>query len=187
MQQKPYNLIRKFHWHKFIPNPHHMMEFMWNFLIRLYGFAALFYYEIFLRNFMLSCCYEMSLWKFSRFAAYFSDEIYLWDFMLIGRYEMSLWEFMLFAAQFSYEISWWDFILFWRIRALRLRLHAFLAVMRFPHEISCFLAAEFSCWWWDVRTEERWMLKDAGDRVYTIVSRTLHDFVCASFVSEWWI
>jgi hypothetical protein len=42
--------------------------------------------------------------------------------------------------------------------------HACLAVMRrFLDEISCFLAAEFSFRWCDVRTVDRWVLKDAGD------------------------
>ena len=47
--------------------------------------------------------------------------------------------------------------------ALRMRFHAFLAVMRCLDEMSCFLAAAFMFWWCDVRTVERWMMKDAGD------------------------
>jgi hypothetical protein len=35
--------------------------------------------------------------------------------------------------------------------------------MRYLDEIACFLAAEYSFWWCDVRAVERWMLKDAGD------------------------
>ncbi len=53
------------------------------------------------------------------------------------------------------------------LRALRKRLHAFLVVMRCLDDMSCFLAVEFfvlmvlcKC---DVRTVERWMLKDSGD------------------------
>ncbi len=42
------------------------------------------------------------------------------------------------------------------LRALRMRFHAFGAVMRFLDEISCI----FGC---DVRTVERCMLKDVGD------------------------
>ncbi len=57
--------------------------------------------------------------------------------------------------------------------------------MRFLGEISCFLAAVFSFWWCDVRTEKRWMLKDAGDWVYTMVYWTLRGFVCASWVVRW--
>ena len=41
--------------------------------------------------------------------------------------------------------------------------HVFLALRRFLNEISLFLAAEFSFGWRDVRTVERWILKDAGD------------------------
>jgi hypothetical protein len=49
------------------------------------------------------------------------------------------------------------------LRALRVRFHALLAVIRLDNVISCFLAAEFSFWWCGVRTVERWMLKDAGN------------------------
>jgi hypothetical protein len=50
------------------------------------------------------------------------------------------------------------------LRALRMRYHnACLPVMRYLDEIACFLAAEYSFLWCDVRTVERWMLRDAGD------------------------
>jgi hypothetical protein len=39
-----------------------------------------------------------------------------------------------------------------------MRFHAGLAIMRFLDGISCFLAAEFSFRWCDVRTVETWML-----------------------------
>jgi hypothetical protein len=55
-----------------------------------------------------------------------------------------------------------------------MRLYASLALMRFIDEIPCFLAVE-ERWmlmrfldgttWCDVRTLERWMLKNAGDLV----------------------
>ena len=62
---------------------------------------------------------------------------------------------MLFA-----EISFF----FGPLRALRMRYHnACLPVMRYLDEIACFLAAEYSFLWCDVRTVERWMLSDAGD------------------------
>ncbi len=80
--------------------------------------------------------------------------------MLLCRYEMlSLWDFMLFAAQFSYEISLWEFTFCGSLSALRMRLHACLAVMRCLDDISCFSAAEFSFWWLDVRMVERWIWK----------------------------
>jgi hypothetical protein len=43
------------------------------------------------------------------------------------------------------------------VSALRMRLHACLAVMRCLDDISCFSAADFSFWWLDVRTVERWI------------------------------
>ncbi len=52
-------------------------------------------------------------------------------------------------------------------------------------EITCFLPAEFSFWWCDVRSAERWMLNDVGDWVYTMVYWTLRGFVCASWVVRW--
>ncbi len=69
-----------------------------------------------------------------------------------------------------YELCVWDFVLFC------------LAVVRRLDEMSWFSAAEFSCWWCDVRTVESWMLKDAEDWVYTMVYWTLRGFVCASWV-----
>jgi hypothetical protein len=50
-----------------------------------------------------------------------------------------------------------------------MRLDTFLVVTRSLDVISCFLTAEISFWWCDVRAVERWMLKDAGDWVYTLV------------------
>jgi hypothetical protein len=53
------------------------------------------------------------------------------------------------------------------------------SILELLAEISCFLAAESSISWCDVRTTvERWMLKDAGDGVYTMVYETLRGFVC---------
>jgi hypothetical protein len=66
-----------------------------------------------------------------------------------------------FLKRFHSFLPFWDVllkfvafccILFWR--DFLMRFHAFLAVMRFLDEISCFLAAEFSFWWCDVRTVE---------------------------------
>jgi hypothetical protein len=67
------------------------------------------------------------------------------------------------------------------LRALRMRFHnACLAVMRFLDEITC-----FSFWWCDVRTVERWMLRNAGDWVYMMVYWRLRGFVCVSWVVRW--
>ncbi len=44
-----------------------------------------------------------------------------------------------------------------------MRVRACLAVVRCLDEMPCFLAAEYSYWWRDVRTVERWILKEAGD------------------------
>ncbi len=80
-----------------------------------------------------------------------------------------------FRTRYPAEIS-----CFWGpLRALRM---FFLALVRFLDEISCFLAAEFSFWWCDVR----WVLKDAGYWVYTMVYWTLRSFVCASWVVRRW-
>ncbi len=105
--------------------------------------------------------------------------------MLFGRYEMSLWDFKLFAAQLPREISWWEFMLLGVVTSYEYQISCFVAVMICLDEISCFLAADFSFWWCDVRTVDRWMLKDADDWVYTTVYWTLHGFVCASWAVRW--
>jgi hypothetical protein len=51
----------------------------------------------------------------------------------------------------------------WAIMSLRMRFHACLTVVRCLDEMTRFLAAEILFRWCDVRTVERWMLKDAGD------------------------
>jgi hypothetical protein len=146
-----------------------LILFISDVLVRLYMFCCIIFCWFSMRDFMRSCCYEMSLWNLSRFAAYFYDEISLWDVMLFGRNEMSLLDFMLFAAQFSYEISLrffmpffghyelcvWDLMLGWPL------------LKRCGDELSCFLAADF--WLCNVRTAERWMLKDSEDWVHTMV------------------
>jgi hypothetical protein len=87
-------------------------------------FAAEFSHEeICVREVLVSCRCEMSLWNLSRLAAYFTDEISWRDVILVGRYELSWLDSMLFAAHCSYEISWWDGMLFW-------------AVTSFAYEIS---------------------------------------------------
>ncbi len=59
-------------------------------------------------------------------------------------------------------------------------------VTSFAYEISMlFWLPNYLFWWWDVRTVERWMLKDAGDWVYTMVSWTLRGFVCTRWVVRW--
>ena len=84
-----------------------------------------------------------------------------------------------FRTRYPDEIS----CLFGPLRVLRNRLHACLVVMRCLDEMSSFLAAEFSFWWCDARTVERWILKDAGDwAYYAMVYWTLRGFVCASWV-----
>ncbi len=90
-------------------------------------------------------------------------------------------------AQFSCEISGWNVMLFWCfLRALRVRVSVCLAVVRCLDEMPWFLASEFCCWWCDVRTMERCVLKEgAGDWVYTMVYWTLRGFECASLVVRW--
>jgi surface protein len=74
-------------------------------------------------------------------------------------------------------------MLFWSLRALRLR---------FLDEISWFSSVtRFFYGWCDVRTVERWMLKETADWVYTMVYWTLRCFVCASWMCKlgdvgWW-
>ncbi len=71
------------------------------------------------------------------------------------------------------------------LRAVRVRVRVCLVVVRCLDEMPCFLAAEFCCWWCDVRTMERCVLKEAGDWVYTMVYWTLRGFECASLVVRW--
>jgi hypothetical protein len=106
-------------------------------------FAAEFSYEICFRDFWLSCRCELSTWNLSRFAAYFSDEMPWWDLILVGRYEMYVWDFLLllhiFRARYPNKMS----CLFGPLRALRMRIHACWAVMRFLDKITCFCSPNF--------------------------------------------
>jgi hypothetical protein len=74
--------------------------------------------------------------------------------------------------------------LFWAITNFLYEI-SFLFCRRFIDGITCFLAAEFSFWWCAVRTVERWMLKDAGERVYTMIYWTWRGFVCLSWMVRW--
>ncbi len=137
-----------------------------------------------LHNFLLRLPYEMSLCNLSRFAAYFSDEISC--FLAVMRCPCELVCFLLhtFRTRYPDEISCF--------------------FLGFAHEISCLFGHDaiswrdfmlFGCriyfWRSDVRTMERWMLKDAGDRLlreidcFTMVYWTLRGFVCASWVVRW--
>ncbi len=128
-------------------------------------------------------------------SAFFSWwDILWWDcsfFLAVMRYPCELWCF----AQFSCETSGWNVMLLGGpLRALRVRVRACLATVRCLDEMACFLAAEFSCWWCDVRTVERCMMKDAGDWVYTMVYWTLRGFEWVfrrqeklMYVWWWWL
>jgi hypothetical protein len=120
--------------------------------------------------------YEMSSWEFMLVWPW-------WDFLV--RFDASWWGLMLLwvVTSFAYEI-WcvfgpygiscffgrsellcvWGFMLFWLF---------WDALMRFP----AFLVAECFFWWCAVRVGgwavERWMLKDAGEWVYTMINWTL--------------
>ena len=78
-----------------------------------------------------------------------------WDLVLFGRSEVSLWACLLCCCTIF-------------VRDIVMRCHVFgdryeLCVWYF----HALLASELCFWWCDVRTVERWMLKDAGDGVYT--------------------
>ncbi len=88
-------------------------------------------------------------WEFMLFARQFSFEICLWDFILFGSYEISLWDFTLFGP---HEISW-DFLM---------GFHAFLAVIKFLYEISCFLLHKF------LKRSYEIILWDSIRRVYAV-------------------
>jgi hypothetical protein len=103
--------------------------------------------------------HEISLLYFTLFFS-IPDEISLWDFMLFGRCKISLWEFMLFSC----IIILCDFMLlgckacmrvssgeggvmqyvekgrhaFWALWDFLMSFHAFLALMKFLYESSCF-------------------------------------------------
>ncbi len=85
---------------------------------------------------MLSCRYEMSL---SRFVAYPPYEILC--FLAVMRCPCEILRFMLhsFRTKYRDEIS----CFFGPLRALCMRFHACLVVVRCHDEILCFLAAEF--------------------------------------------
>jgi hypothetical protein len=76
------------------------------------------------------------------------------------------------ALSGRYELCVWDLVLVWPLCDFLMRFRAFGCRVFF--------------WWCDVRTVERWMMKDAGDWVYTTVYWTLRGFVCASWVVRWW-
>ena len=108
--------------------------------------------------------------------------------VLLGRYEgMRCSCEILCFLRHTFRMRYPDEIscCFGPLRALRMRLRACSTVKNILDEISCFLAAQFSFWWCDVRTLEVWMLKDAGDWVYKMVYRTLRGFVSAGWVVRW--
>ncbi len=128
----------------------------WNFV--LFAFCCIF----FLRDFPM------------RFHAF----LLLWDcpyeICRVLLHIFSLWDVLVSFYAFGRTIFVRDILMRWHAffrpwRVWRLRFHASFALMRFLDEITCFLAADISFWWCDVRTVERWMLKNTGDWVYTMV------------------
>ncbi len=83
------------------------------------------------------CHCEISLWDFLRFASNFLSQISLWDCML-------------FAALVSYEFCFREVVLSLEGSVWNLSRFADTFLMRYPYEISCFLAVmrrlcEISC------------------------------------------
>jgi hypothetical protein len=84
--------------------------------------------------------------------------------------------------------SFWCTIRFFMLCG-RYEISCFFAVMRFPYEISCFWLPNFSFWWCDVRTVERWVFKDVGDCMYigrcVVLSVQVGWFVGGGWMGTW--
>lgn len=155
--------------------------------MRLYAFCC----RIFLRYLLKRCHAFLPLWDFLMKVVAFCCILFWWDILMRCHAFWPLWDVLVrfyalfvhnFRARYPDEMS----CFFGSLRALRMRFHACWAVMLCLDEIPCFVvAAEYSFWWCDVRAVERYMLKDAGDWVYTMFYWTLRGFVCASWVVRW--
>jgi hypothetical protein len=77
-----------------------------------------------------------------------------------------MWNVIVRLCAFSCTVFVWDNLLKFRALFRRYELCVrdfilFSALMRFLDKISCFLVAELSTWWCDLKTVERWITKYA--------------------------